>query len=159
MSAGTQIHSKVSPHPLRQSYSAQPAEKIESNPNLRNSAPAPSFQALSAKARAAAASPDPLSKLRSSANVQHAERLASLPPKSPVVSNSTQNQSGEFTLFLISFLFSCIFDYLFSYHEKAIKALIRARFGVAGHLSTTPRWGISLRAFPLILSVKHGSCE
>lgn len=39
--SGTQINSKTSPHPLRQSYSAANADKQESSVKLRNSAPAP----------------------------------------------------------------------------------------------------------------------
>ena len=35
--------------------------------------------------------------------------------------------------------------YLSSYHEKAIKSLLRARLGVAGHLSATIRWGNSAK--------------
>ena len=34
-----------------------------------------------------------------------------------------------------------------SYREKTIKALLRARLGVAGHLSTTPKWGNSAECF------------
>ena len=33
-------------------------------------------------------------------------------------------------------------------YNKAIKALQRARLGVGGHLSTTPRWGNPLRVLP-----------
>ena len=51
---------------------------------------------------------------------------------------------------------------------------VRVRLGVAGHLSTIPKWGIPLSAFsngttselagllrtvPLMLNVKQGSCE
>ena len=36
---------------------------------------------------------------------------------------------------------------LSSYREKAIKALKRARLGVAGHLLTTPRWGNPTKCF------------
>ena len=35
----------------------------------------------------------------------------------------------------------CLVAYLSFYHEEAITALIRARLGVAGHRSATPRWG------------------
>ena len=34
---------------------------------------------------------------------------------------------------------------LVGYHAKAIKALLRARLGVASHLSTTARWGNSVK--------------
>ena len=43
----------------------------------------------------------------------------------------------------ICFLGLYLVAYLPSYHEKAINALQRARLGIAGHLSTTPRWGES----------------
>ena len=44
-----------------------------------------------------------------------------------------------------NFLFSCIFILL---SRESDQCAIRARLGVAGHLSTTPRWGIPLSAFP-----------
>ena len=34
----------------------------------------------------------------------------------------------------------CLAAYSSSYHEKAIKALQRARLGVTGHMSITPKW-------------------
>ena len=43
------------------------------------------------------------------------------------------------------FLFSCIFTLL---SRESDQCAIPARLGVAGHLSTTPRWGIPLSAFP-----------
>ena len=48
-----------------------------------------------------------------------------------------QQQNILFWILLKAYLVA----YLSYYHEKATKALKRARFGVAGHLSTTPRWG------------------
>ena len=69
------------------------------------------------------------------------------------------------------FLFSCKVAYLSFYHEKAIKALLRARLGVAGHLSATLNWKnkcqqhdkstcrFVLQTVPLMLSVKQGGCE
>ena len=45
----------------------------------------------------------------------------------------------KYTLGVFYFVFTVV-AYLF-YHEKAIKALQRARLGVAHHLYTTPRWG------------------
>ena len=48
-----------------------------------------------------------------------------------------------------------LFTACLSFHRvKAIKALQRACLGVAGHLSTTPRWGIPLRAFPTATTTK-----
>ena len=38
-------------------------------------------------------------------------------------------------------LYLVAYIYLSSYHENAINALQRARFGVASHLSTTSKWG------------------
>ena len=43
-------------------------------------------------------------------------------------------------LFSLFLQFSIVVAYLSSYHEKAINMLKRARLGVAGHLSTTPKW-------------------
>ena len=43
------------------------------------------------------------------------------------------------------FVFSCIFILL---SRKSDQCAIRARLGVASHLSTTPRWGNPLSAFP-----------
>ena len=42
------------------------------------------------------------------------------------------------TLLLCFYLFSCIFILL---SRESDQCAIRARLGVAGHLSTTPRWG------------------
>ena len=43
----------------------------------------------------------------------------------------------------VFFLFSCIFilDFEKSLSRESDQCAIRARLGVAGHLSTTPRWG------------------
>ena len=43
------------------------------------------------------------------------------------------------------YLFSCIFILL---SRESDQSAMRARLGVASHLSTTPRWGIPLSAFP-----------
>ena len=75
-------------------------------------------------------------------------------------------------LFLFYFLFSCIFILL---SRESDQCAIRARLGVAGHLSTTPRWGnpakclsqrhnkqtcrLVLHTVPSVLNVKQGSCE
>ena len=74
--------------------------------------------------------------------------------------------------FYYLYLFSCIFILL---SRESDQCAIRARLGVAGHLSTTPRWGnpakclsqrhnkytcrLVLHTVPLMLSVKQGSCE
>ena len=76
------------------------------------------------------------------------------------------------TIFFFFFFFSCIFILL---SRESDQCAIRARFGVAGHLSTTPRWGnpakclsqrhnkqtcrLVLHTVPLMPSVKQGSCE
>ena len=73
---------------------------------------------------------------------------------------------------IIFFVFSCIFILLSRARDQCA---VRARLGVAGHLSTTPRWGNSakccsqrhnksicwlvLHSVPLMLSVQQGSCE
>ena len=61
---------------------------------------------------------------------------------------------------LISFKFKC-FVYWLIYPPVTRKrpSAIRARLGVAGHLSTTLRWGIPLSAFISMLKVKQGSSE
>ena len=41
--------------------------------------------------------------------------------------------------------FGCIFIFL---SQESNQCAIRARLGVARHMSTTPRWGIPLSAFP-----------
>ena len=69
-------------------------------------------------------------------------------------------------------LVSCQFILL---SRESDQCAIRARLGVASHLSTTPRWGnpakclsqrhnrytcrLVLHTVPLMLSVKQGSCE
>ena len=45
----------------------------------------------------------------------------------------------------VCFVFSCIFTLL---SRKSDQCAIRACFGVAGHLSTAPRWGNPLNVFP-----------
>ena len=78
ISAGTQIYTKTSPHPLRQSNNAIPEKPAV----LRNSAT--SFKALTSKARAEAALKD-----SENCKLQHpsSQRLAALPPKSPSTSH------------------------------------------------------------------------
>ena len=72
----------------------------------------------------------------------------------------------------IVFAFSCIFILLSGASDQCA---IQARLGVAGHLSTTPRWEnpakcvsqrhnkytcrLYLHTVPLMLSAKQGSCE
>ena len=80
----------------------------------------------------------------------------------------TRNQFSS----TIIYLFSCIFILL---SRESDQCAIRARLGVAGHLSTTPRWGSPAKCFsqrhnkstcrlvlhtvPSMLNVKQGSCE
>ena len=45
---------------------------------------------------------------------------------------------GKVSFILFIFLFSCIFIFL---SLESDQCAIRARLGVASHLSTTPRWG------------------
>ena len=59
--------------------------------------------------------------------------------------NSTPNDLRKLSfnqfkiyLFFFFYLFSCIFILL---SRESDQCAIRARLGVAGHLSTTPRWG------------------
>ena len=64
--------------------------------------------------------------------------------------------------------------HIYSPTRRKRRSAVRARLGVAGHLSTTLRWGIPLSAFPngttskladflhtvpSMLNVKQGSCE
>ena len=72
-------------------------------------------------------------------------------------------------------IFLYVAAYFSPYPQKAINALYRACIGVAGHLSTTPRWGspatclsqrhdertsrLVFHTILLLLSVKQGSCD
>ena len=82
-----------------------------------------------------------------------------------------KNQNTKTNVFFF-FVFSCIFIFL---SRESDQCAIRARLGVAGHLSTTPRWGypvkclsqrhnketcrLVLHTASSMLSVKQGNCE
>ena len=94
--------------------------------------------------------------------------IAQFPPKCiPEIGHNARRPAVK-----LGWLVSCIFILL---SRESDQCAIRARLGVAGHLSTTSRWGnpakclsqrhnkstcrLVLHTVPLMLSVKQGSCK